>query len=1680
MKEQLQRLVFLVMVVLTGTSGFSKYASSSDFNGDNGNGVAIIDGVRQRPTYTPQGFETNQEFYMLNVGSGKFFTQGNNWMTQASVGNEGRLVKFQSYGDNDYTMLCFSWRDSNDQGGYMERAWRNVFFDSETALFVDRASQSNYYFSVENSGETFRISTSLYNPTFSQYAGTGVYVGLPKNASSTRLSPFVNEDEAYVDWVFVTVEDYEALSDALALYEKAQELKKKIDEIESLNGDVSDLTAIYLDEDATMAELDAAIAEANKRYLVTYIDSAPDKNNVDVTMLLVNPDFESGEIGWTVTAASGGNVRPGGSSTNHCYEAWNNSNFDIYQEVQGVPVGVYEIQVQGFYRYGRGDYAWNAFLAQEIDYVKPNGVPVYVYMNNNATNFVNVYGDPKQITDASFYGNTDYAVQVNNGTTYYFPNGMSSAAVAFSDGMYKQSAYGLIANEGDVMRIGVKGNSSQMNDSWVIWDDFKLIYRGFNPDVIKPVLETAMEDVRGYLGLLMGKTEYTALSAAFTAAETAIEDNDGEAMFNALNALYDAKDPARISKDIFLEADIAADTLRLAEAIRGVDTQKVPQQTLDEATALLAGICNNQLYENDETDELKDDVTAMINSLRTSRLLMAVVKAEMITDLGKTEDSYAYLQNVIADIRSLNIGQLDEYYVDYYSNRLQNAIDNLQLRPGYAYLTADMFRLWDKCDAADATDLDNSYCLFNLRTSTDMVYGTSQVDQFRYADLSGFDKLYIPVAAGTPRILMNRTEDQGQFSENKEQSKMIEMPNDSTWAEAYYSQSDDGKLFTYDIAKIVEENGFAHLNAIKGAYWQNVTASELILYNSKLLVAEIDYSDYSNYPYYRADAPEGTSYDVVDGRLMINNTLDSLNAWDLQSFIIDGFNIERGHDYIVRITYKSTTSGKANVQFGTWSLDMTKYDVGIDATESFTTVDVLFPMVTCPTDNQDAHVIWHGGSIVGTVEISKVQVYEVLSEDPLFDAKVELRDAVAKAKMRTSFGKTEASFASLGTAIVNAETVLETAESTNEIENALYSLNSAVNNLKLLPGYTYLQDFYWSSNYNLCTPTSLAWGDGDVNFSDYADLSNYDYLYIPVAEGTPRVLMNRTEYDGQFNEDKELSKMLEMPKDGTWAEAYYTVSDNGKMFAFNIAKIVEDYGFARLHAIKDANWGKVTVTDLILYTDQTVAEDEWNQLAAVYESMENTSEWNKNWDFTDESHSISSLPGVEMIHRHIVSIDLSSNNLSGNFPIGMLSLPYLEKLYLSDNQLTGNVGQLMDTYVEQNPTATFSLKELYINNNQLSGNIGVFSYPLTNLTYLEASYNKLEEVDPVISLNVSPWINYQIIDRTIDIDLPNLNMVELIEQIPNILLYDHFRQSFSTDFSMTLWPPTISDFYTTGLGIRYSIIDGKLQLPYRQGSGYVYRGQSGDTFDVIVDSSYGSGYGKLKARLFFAPGDANFDGLTDVLDLQSDINYIFNYDQYNGDLFNFTAANLWEDEVINVQDVVKLVTLILESDIDEEETADGARVTDPSDKKAAEATVYLLNGQLVVNTDKPVATFDIVVRSSEPVTVLKSLEQAGFTCAVRKDEGRTRIIGYSMKGATLPVGETILARTTGNAEVSRSVMADSQAKRITVALGNSATGIAPAVSRNSADERYRMSVGRNGSIVIDSNGTKTFQKRQNQ
>lgn len=420
------------------------------------------------------------------------------------------------------------------------------------------------------------------------------------------------------------------------------------------------------------ADIDAEIAKIDP--ILVAVARQQTKVGSDMTRLLVNPNYEQGEYGWTVEAAVGdgpegrqGNVRPGGSADNLCYEAWNNANFDIYQEVPEAPVGVYEISVQGFYRYGRNN-AWNDYLAQTVEYVKPAGVPVYIYLNNNPTNFTNIYGDPKQITDETFYsaGSTDWVAESKDGTTYYFPNGMASAAIAFSADMYTQSAFGLVAREGDQLRIGVKGNSNQLGDSWVIWDNFKLTFRGFDPEVIKPVLEAAAEDVDTlYMGLLMGKSEYAALTKALSDAQTAIANNDGEAMFNALNDLYDAKDPARISKDIFLEQEVAADTLRLAEAIRAIEGLKLANSTKAAADELLNGLLNNLIYENDEIGQLKQDVTDMIGRLNNSVALYSQLNsainslASIITEAENKEGFDA--DELIVEAKALKDGAAKQY-----------------------------------------------------------------------------------------------------------------------------------------------------------------------------------------------------------------------------------------------------------------------------------------------------------------------------------------------------------------------------------------------------------------------------------------------------------------------------------------------------------------------------------------------------------------------------------------------------------------------------------------------------------------------------------------------------------------------------------------------------------------------------------------------------------------------------------------------------------------------------------------------------------------------------------------------------------------------------------------------------------------------------------------------------------
>ena len=110
---------------------------------------------------------------------------------------------------------------------------------------------------------------------------------------------------------------------------------------------------------------------------------------------------------------------------------------------------------------------------------------------------------------------------------------------------------------------------------------------------------------------------------------------------------------------------------------------------------------------------------------------------------------------------------------------------------------------------------------------------------------------------------------------------------------------------------------------------------------------------------------------------------------------------------------------------------------------------------------------------------------------------------------------------------------------------------------------------------------------GDSNCNAWADLGNYTKLYVTMEgcdadgnpnESNPRIFINRTVDNGQFNADRASSNCLVIPNAGTWAEDYYT--KDGNDYVIDLAKIKKDFGFVHFHSIKGSAWN----TQVIVYS----------------------------------------------------------------------------------------------------------------------------------------------------------------------------------------------------------------------------------------------------------------------------------------------------------------------------------------------------------------------------------------------------------------------------------------------------------------------------------------------------------------
>ena len=398
----------------------------------------------------------------------------------------------------------------------------------------------------------------------------------------------INEEVAKVDANIAAWKEYKDILDKAAV----------IANDEQISGSDKDDLADYIEFDYGVIIADLALSTeevyAEIEKVKTMYDNAIKngiKEGTDVTdKYLVNADFETANKGWIVEKANGGNVAYGGTSTNKCFEAWNNSKFDIYQEVADAPIGVYEISVQGFYRYGRGATAYEAYQ----NGTAPNDA-VNIYVNNNNAHFKSVFDEP--VANGELYTGGTY-IDPNN--EYWYPNDMTTGSEAFANGMYVATSFGVVANAGDVLRIGVKGATNQLGDSWAIWDNFKMVFQGTKAEIVQPLLSDAIVSMQEAINNAnrVGKSTLEAANIILDGANAAISSNDGKAMFTSLCKIIDAKNSLIESASLFTKLVQKNEDLNLAW-LNSAATEVVKSEAANLFTEINNGIENNTLNNED-------------------------------------------------------------------------------------------------------------------------------------------------------------------------------------------------------------------------------------------------------------------------------------------------------------------------------------------------------------------------------------------------------------------------------------------------------------------------------------------------------------------------------------------------------------------------------------------------------------------------------------------------------------------------------------------------------------------------------------------------------------------------------------------------------------------------------------------------------------------------------------------------------------------------------------------------------------------------------------------------------------------------------------------------------------------------------------------------------------------------
>ncbi|MCQ2292936.1 MAG: hypothetical protein MJZ54_02745 [Bacteroidaceae bacterium] len=435
-----------------------------------------------------------------------------------------------------------------------------------------------------------------------------------------------------------------------------------------------------------------------------------------------------------------------------------------------------------------------------------------------------------------------------------------------------------------------------------------------------------------------------------------------------------------------------------------------------------------------------------------------------------------------------------------------------------------------------------------------------------------------------------------------------------------------------------------------------------------------------------------------------------------------------------------------------------------------------------------------------------------------------------------------------------------------------------------------------------------------------------------------------------------------------------------------------------------------------------VDDDDYAALCLLYNAL-NGEVWTKPWKINNSAITTTAWPGVTFnTEGRVTAISLPNNNLAGTLPTEGFSLPYLETLNLSSNDIKGDLAAFCEALVGgRNENENSQLSTLNLSYCNLTGLTGVLP---ASITSLNLGYQ--QNVYPLSAFTKQEW---------------TMGSSEAEVALGSLIAYNHTAQDFSAHPKLQLRTADTNTYVGQMVwnGEYYAF---SLSGDYKMASGTEY---------LVQPTEGPAAYCKLRATLDWIPGDANVDASVDVLDAQHTLNYIL---ARQSGSFNFLAADTYTSNTINVQDVVATINMFIEEapslthGLSPSELP--AELRHPSPAREGEDTpagcLFSAEDGLWLSTTEPVAALDFTLEGVSGSQVSLMLNRKRFQMTTHDTGTGVRIVIISTAGDEIAAGDTRLLRLGAEAEVTRVVAADIDAQPVMIACGQQTEGLTPSPS----------------------------------